>query len=104
MFRIVATGNPHLKKLNETYRAIAFKCRDGDRIGCHVPNDPDKMKRPVLSQAPALAASEIERVIELVRGGRMPLDEFGFDKPLPTDMKGELLDVAQSFAGVQGAG
>ena len=104
MFRIVATGNPHLKKLNEIYRAIAFKCRDGDRISCHVPNDPDKMKRPVLSQAAALAAAEIECVTESVRDGRMPLGEFGIDKPLPTDMKGELPDVAQSFAGVQGAG
>jgi hypothetical protein len=100
---LFSAGNPHLKKLDETYRAMALKFRDGDCMSCHVPNNPDKMKRLVLLQTPAHAASEIERVIESVRDDRMPLDEFGIEKPMPTRMKNELLGVAQAFAEALGA-
>ncbi len=95
---LFSMGNPHLKRLDDAYRAMALKFRDGDCMSCHVPNNPDKMKRLVLLQTPAHAASEIERVIESVRDDRMPLDEFGIEKPMPTRMKNELLEVAQSFA------
>ncbi|MBL8519810.1 MAG: hypothetical protein JNK75_03980 [Betaproteobacteria bacterium] len=100
---LFSAGNPHLKSLDEAYRAMALKFRDGDCMSCHVPNNPDKMKRLVLLQTPAHAASEIERVIESVRDDRMPIDEFGIEKPMPTRMKNELLDQAQAFASVLAA-
>ena len=91
------TGNPHLKRLDETYRAMALELRNGECLACHVPDNPDKMKRLVLLQTPAHAASEISRVIESVRKDKMPLDEIGLEKPMPQDKKSALLDKAIAF-------
>ena len=89
--------NPNLKRLDETYRAFALELRNGECMGCHVPDNPDKMKRLVLLQTPAHAASEISRVIESVRKDKMPLDDIGLEKPMPQDKKSALLEKAMAF-------
>jgi hypothetical protein len=90
-------ANPHLSRLDAAYRAVAVELRNGDCMSCHVPNNPDKMKRLVLLQTPAHAASEIGRVIKAVREDRMPLDEIGIEKPMPLNVKSALLNKAEAF-------
>jgi hypothetical protein len=94
---LYSAANPHLRALDETYRAMALEFRDGDCMSCHVPSNPDKMKRLVLLQTPAHASSEVERVIASVREDRMPLDEFGLEKPMPESKKQALLVRAEAF-------
>jgi hypothetical protein len=86
-----------LKRLDETYRSMALELRNGECLSCHVPNNPDKVKRLVLLQTPAHAASEIGRLIESVRKDKMPLDEIGLEKPMPQDKKSVLLEKAIAF-------
>ena len=76
--------------------ARAISLRDGQCMSCHVPNNPDKMKRLVLLQTPAHAAAEIQRVIASVDRDRMPFDEFGIEKPLKGEIKGPLLERARA--------
>lgn len=72
--------NPHLAALDQSYKKFALTLRDADCVSCHVPNNPDKMRRLVLLQTPLHAASEIERVIRDVKRGSMPLDEIGMEQ------------------------
>ncbi len=95
---LFAPQNPHLRSLDETYRAFALTMRDADCNSCHVPNNPDKMRRLVLLQTPLHAASEVERVIRSVKSDRMPLDESGVAKDLPAPIKTKLLAHAEAFA------
>lgn len=90
--------NPHLKALDETYRKFALSMRDADCDSCHVPNNPDKMRRLVLLQTPLHAASEIERTIKDIKQNRMPLDDMGIEKPLEPQLKKQLLKDAEAFA------
>lgn len=92
-----SASNPYLKPLDEAYRAVALEMRDGECLSCHVPDNPDKMKRLVLLQTPAHAADEISRVIASVQEGRMPLDEIGVEKAMPEPMKDALLRKARTF-------
>lgn len=93
-------GNPHLRAVEASYRDFAISLRDGQCMSCHVPNNPEKMKRLVLLQTPAHAAAEIQRVIASVDRDRMPFDEFGIEKPLKGEIKGPLLERARAFAAV----
>ena len=90
--------NPFLTKLDMAYKKFALTMRDADCSSCHVPNNPDRMKRLVLLQTPLHAASEIERVIRDVKRDSMPQDEFGMDKPLDDKMKARFLADAEEFA------
>ncbi len=92
-----SAANPNLKRLDETYRAMAVELRNGECMNCHTPDNPDKMKRLVLLQTPAHAASEIGRLIRDVREDRMPRDDAGIEKPMPTDAKQVLLAKAEAF-------
>ncbi len=76
---------------------MALELRKSECMNCHVPNNPDKMKRLVLLQTPIHAASEIGRLIRDVREDRMPLDETGIEKPMPTAAKNVLLAKAEAF-------
>ncbi|MFO0671658.1 MAG: hypothetical protein U0235_18845 [Polyangiaceae bacterium] len=90
--------NPHLKRLDERYRAFALTMQDADCSGCHVPSNPDHMRRLVLLQTPLHAAAEVDRVIRAVKKDRMPLDDTGIEKPLPPETKTQLLAAAEAFA------
>ena len=95
------------------YKTFALKMRDGSCNQCHVPNNPDGMKKLVLLQTPVHAASEIKRVLKTVRADTMPLDELGIEKPLDKVTKeallkegvvfDQLLDEAKAWEAAQGA-
>ncbi len=90
--------NPYLKKLDASYRELALSLREGQCTACHVPNNPNKMKRLVLMQTPAHAASEIKRIMSTVKRGSMPLNEVsGVEEPLSGEIKGKLLARAAAF-------
>lgn len=89
--------NPNLAKLDVAYKDMALKLRDGQCDTCHVPNNPDKMKKLVLLQSPAHAAAEIKRLLKSVHDDKMPLDEFGIAKELPPATKKALLESAERF-------
>jgi hypothetical protein len=89
--------NPYLPKLDAAYKALALKMRDAQCDSCHVPNNPDKMKRLVLLQTPAHAAGEIERLMKAVREDKMPRDEVGIEQPLDAKLKSALLESGGAF-------
>lgn len=92
--------NPNLVRLDASYRKLALTMRDAQCDACHVPSNPDKMKRLVLLQTPLHAASEIERVIKDIKRDRMPLDDIGIEKPLDNKLKTRFLTDAEEFAAI----
>jgi hypothetical protein len=89
--------NPYLPKLDVAYRTLALRMRDAQCDSCHVPNNPDGMKRLVLLQTPAHAAGEIQRLMKAVREDKMPRDEFGIEQPLDAKLKRALLESGGAF-------
>jgi len=89
--------NPYLQNLDSAYRTLALKMRDGQCDTCHVPNNPNEMKRLVLLQTPAHAAGEIKRLMKSVRQDRMPLDDTGIEQPLDPKLKNALLQSGEAF-------
>src|SRR6476660_5588486 len=89
--------NPYVGKLDAAYRDFALKLRDGQCLDCHVPNNPEKMKKLVLLQSPAHAAGEITRVMDAVRKDKMPLDLAGIEAPLDEPIKRALLEQGAAF-------
>ena len=89
--------NPYLDTLETTYKDLALAMRNGTCHNCHVPNNPEKLKRLVLLQTPAHAAGEITRVMTAVRNNRMPLDEIGLEKDLSAETKAALLTFGAVF-------
>lgn len=99
LFRgLFSEHNPHLEKLDSSYRKFALAMRDANCTSCHVPDNPDKMRHLVLLQTPLHAASEIDRVIRDVKRERMPLDEIGMEKPMEEKIKARFLLDAEEFA------
>lgn len=90
--------NPYIAKVDAAYKTFALRMRDGQCDKCHVPNNPDGMKKLVLLQTPAHAAAEIKRVLEAVRKDKMPVDEFGTEEPLDNRIKSALLLEGVRFA------
>ena len=89
--------NPYLQQLQTTYKDLALAMREGTCNTCHVPDNPEKMKRLVLFQTPAHAAAEIRRVMAAVRDNRMPLDDIGIEKELDAEIKASLLKFGAAF-------
>jgi len=89
--------NPYLSKLDSTYRTLALRMRDAQCENCHMPHNPMPMRRLVLMHTPAHAAGEIARLMESVRGDRMPLDETGIELPLEASLKRSLLESGGAF-------
>jgi hypothetical protein len=94
---LFSQDNPYLEQLQSTYKDLALAMRNGTCNSCHVPDNPDKMKRLVLLQTPAHAAGEIKRLMAAVRNNRMPLDEIGIEKELEADTKALLLKFGTAF-------
>lgn len=89
--------NPHLARVEATYKALALRLREGQCNDCHVPSNPDKSKRLVLLQTPAHAAAEIKRLLKSIRTDRMPRDQFGIEQPLDHLAKAALLEDGTAF-------
>jgi len=92
--------NPHVAEIESRYRALALEMREAECDSCHVPGNPQKLKRLVLLQTPAHAAGEIRRILESVRNGDMPQDDTGIEKPLPPAVKQRLLARAEAFEAI----
>jgi hypothetical protein len=89
--------NPYIARLDTAYKTLALRLREGQCTECHVPNNPDKMKKLVLLQTPAHAGAEIKRVIESVRADKMPLDDAGIERALAATTKSALLRESEAF-------
>jgi hypothetical protein len=89
--------NPYLDQLQTTYKDLALAMRNGTCNNCHVPDNPEKMRRLVLLQTPAHAAGEISRVMAAVQTNRMPRDELGIEKELDAVTKAVLLKYGAAF-------
>jgi hypothetical protein len=94
---LLSNDNPYKPQLDASYKTFALKLREGQCFQCHVPNNPDGMKKLVLLQTPMHAAAEIKRVIKSVREDRMPRDEFGVEAPLDAKTKDALLNEGAAF-------
>ncbi len=90
-------GNPHLSRLDETYRAFASEMREGSCTGCHTPANPADATTLTLLQTPAHAAAEIDRVIDQVEKGEMPQDDIGLRKEIDPNLRAAILKTAQAF-------
>jgi hypothetical protein len=64
---------------------------------CHVPNNPSGMRRLVLLQTPAHAASEIKRLMKSVRDNEMPIDDTLLYHEIDPDTRAALLDYGGVF-------
>jgi hypothetical protein len=91
------SDNPYKPQLDKTYREFALALRESQCLSCHVPNNPEKMKRLVLLQSPAHAAGEIQRVLKSVREKKMPLDDLGVEKELDPALMKVLLEKGGEF-------
>ena len=94
---LLRRDNPYLGQVDAAYRTFALRLREGQCMDCHVPNNPDKMKRLVLLQTPVHAAAEIKRVLKSVLDDRMPRDEAGIEQPLDNRAKAALLAEGAAF-------
>lgn len=94
---LLAPQNPYIGRLDAAYKRLALRMRDGKCNECHVPNNPDGMKRLVLLQTPAHAAGEIKRLLSTVRADKMPLDDMGVEQPLDAKTKAALLEEGVAF-------
>jgi hypothetical protein len=94
---IFRADNPYIGKLDGAYKTLALTMRDGQCNKCHVPNNPDHMKKLVLLQTPMHAAAEIKRILKTVREDTMPRDEFGIEQPLEKAAKAALLKEGAAF-------
>ncbi len=100
---LFAPANPFLSQLEPSYRDLANAMRSGHCNDCHVPNNPAGMKRLVLLQTPAHAASEIVRVMAAVRNNRMPEDDVGLYREIDDGTKAALLKYGAAFEAVVNA-
>ena len=89
--------NPYLSRLDDDYRKLALQMRDAQCEQCHVPDNPNKMRRLVLLHSPAHASGEIGRLMQAVREDKMPLDDAGVEQPLDPALKRALLASGSAF-------
>jgi len=94
---LLRADNPYIGKLDVAYKNLALRLRESQCFQCHVPNNPDGMKKLVLLQTPMHAAAEIKRVMKQVRDDKMPRDEFGIEQPLDAKSKAALLNEGAAF-------
>ena len=98
LFRgLFSENNPYVGELEPAYRELANAMRRGLCNDCHVPDNPNRMKRLVLLQTPAHAASEIKRLMSAVRDNEMPLDDTLLYHEIDPDMRAALLDYGGVF-------
>jgi len=98
LFRgLFSENNPYIGELEPAYRELANAMRRGLCDDCHVPNNPSGMKRLVLLQTPAHAASEIKRLMKSVRDNEMPLDDTLLYHEIHPDTRAALLDYGGVF-------
>ncbi len=91
-------ANPYLQPLDAAYRDLAMGLREGTCLRCHTPANRAGMNRLVLLQTPAHAAAEIDDVLEAVRDGDMPKNDFGAKRALDPQIRDTLLTSGEQFS------
>lgn len=89
--------NPKVAAIDDIYRKMALNFRDADCTVCHMPEGHRKMNKLTLLQTPYHAASAIEAVLDEVRDGKMPVDDYDDPKPLDPALKADLLKNGEAF-------
>jgi hypothetical protein len=97
---VFAKDNPYLNKLDDSYKRLALRLRDGQCAECHLPNNPSGTTKLVLLFTPMHTAAEVKRILKSVRTDRMPLDELGIEQPLEAGVKAALLKEGTEFDGL----
>jgi hypothetical protein len=98
LFRgLFSADNPYLSELERRYRDLAVVLRAGHCNDCHMPANPDVLKRLVLLQTPVHAASEIKRLMRAVRDNEMPVDDTHLYRDIDPDTRAALLDYGGAF-------
>jgi cytochrome b561 len=92
-----SADNPNLAALDVAYRKMAMSFRSADCTVCHTPDGHRKMNKLVLLQTPLHAATSIDMVLDEVRAGRMPVDNY--DDPIKIDpaLRAELITNGEAF-------
>ena len=90
-------ANPHLPRLDQTYRAFAAEMRQASCVGCHSPFNPQNMTWLTLLQTPTHAAGEIDSVIAQIEEKKMPQDDIGLPKEIDPKLRDSILKSAQAF-------
>jgi hypothetical protein len=94
---LFSANNPHLARVDETYKAVALSMRNADCTACHAPDGHKTMRRLTLLQTPQHAAAEIDGVLKTVSDRSMPQTEKGDRKTLDPKLKSELLLNGEAF-------
>ncbi|EDP64268.1 hypothetical protein BAL199_08603 [alpha proteobacterium BAL199] len=94
---LYSQDNPSLPLLDDAYRKMAINFRDADCTVCHMPEGHRKMNKLTLLQTPYHAVSAIDAVLDEVRSGKMPVDDYNDPKPLPPKLKADLLTNGEAF-------
>jgi len=89
--------NPNLVALDAAYRKMALNFRNADCTVCHQPEGHWKMNKLTLLQTPLHAATSIDAVLDEVRTGKMPVDDYDDPKPLDPALKRDLLANGEAF-------
>ncbi|PWC37172.1 hypothetical protein [Azospirillum sp. TSO22-1] len=92
-----SADNPHLPALDAAYRKMAIGFRNADCTVCHQPEGHRKMNKLTLLQTPMHAATSIDAVLDEVRSGKMPVDDYNDPKPLDPKLKASLLTDGEAF-------
>ncbi len=92
-----SSDNPNLAALDDSYRKMAINFRDADCTVCHQPEGHWKMNKLTLLQTPYHAASAIDAVLDEVRAGKMPVDDYDDPKSIDPGLKDELLKNGEAF-------
>jgi cytochrome b561 len=94
---VYSPDNPNLATLDETYKKMAINFRDADCTVCHMPEGHRKMNKLTLLQTPYHAAAAIDAVLDEVRGGKMPVDDYNDPRALDPALKASLLANGEAF-------
>ena len=89
--------NPNLAALDVAYRNMAINFRNADCTVCHQPEGHRKMNKLTLLQTPLHAATSIDAVLDEVRSGKMPVDDYDDPKPLDPALRRDLLANGEAF-------
>lgn len=92
-----SADNPNLPALDEAYRKMALIFRNANCTGCHQPEGHWKMNKLTLLQTPLHAATSIDAVLDEVRTGKMPVDEYDDPMPLAPALREALLTEGGAF-------
>ncbi len=94
---LFSDDNLHLREIEPRYRDLANAMRRAHCNDCHVPENPNRMKRLVLLQTPAHAASEIKRLMKSVRANAMPVVDAHDYREIDAGTKETLLIYGAAF-------